>query len=165
MRIIGIDPGSVTTGFGVIECFQGRTQYGYVASGCVRTHAKQPFTHRLKLIYDHLSDIIALYKPELASIEKVFVHKNALSALKLGHARGVAILALTQFNLPVHEYTPREVKQAVVGYGGADKTQVQQMVCHLLKLSDKPQMDASDALAIALCHAHQLAHQRLFCNQ
>ena len=155
MRILGIDPGSVTTGFGVIERTQGQTMMTYIASGCIRTNQRGSLSLRLQQIYDHLSDVIELYRPQIASIERVFVHKNALSALKLGHARGVAMLAVAKYGLPIDEYTPRTIKQAVVGYGGADKIQVQDMVCRLLKLSDKPAFDAADALAIALCHAHR----------
>jgi crossover junction endodeoxyribonuclease RuvC len=150
-RILGIDPGSRITGFGIIE-YQ-RQKSVYVTSGCIRTHSKL-MPERLQEIHTGLTEIIEQYQPTISAIEQVFVHRNVASALKLGQARGVAILACVQHDLTVHEYAPTQIKQAVVGNGHADKRQVQQMVKILLSLSSLPQVDAADALAATLCHAH-----------
>lgn len=150
--ILGIDPGSRLTGFGIVRSL-ARGQCEYIASGCVRA-GDGPFAERLALIYRSLREVIGQYQPEHAAIEQVFLARNADSALKLGQARGAAIVALVESGLPVEEYTATQVKQALVGKGSADKEQVRQMVMHLLKLTQAPQMDASDALAIAICHAH-----------
>lgn len=149
--ILGIDPGSRITGFGIVRT--GRDGCEYVTSGCIRLGAG-PFPERLKHIFDNLSELIGNYQPQVLSIEQVFMARNPDSALKLGQARGAAIVAAVNAGLEVHEYTARQVKQAVVGTGAADKTQVQHMVTQLLGLSGTPQADAADALAIALCHAH-----------
>lgn len=154
MIILGIDPGSRLTGFGVIRCIGQKTEY--IVSGCIRTGDGE-MPQRLKKIFEGVSEIIDTYKPDQFAIEQVFMGKNADSALKLGQARGVAILAATLHDLPIAEYAPRTVKQAVVGKGSADKEQVQHMVQYLLKLPGKPQADAADALAIAICHAHTSA--------
>ncbi|MDK2777480.1 MAG: crossover junction endodeoxyribonuclease RuvC [Pseudomonadota bacterium] len=154
MIILGIDPGSRLTGFGVIRRVGQKTEY--IVSGCIRT-GDGPLAERLKKIFAGVSEIIETYQPQEFAIEQVFMGKNADSALKLGQARGVAIVAATLHDLPVAEYAPRTIKQAVVGKGGADKEQVQHMVQHLLKLPGKPQADAADALAIAICHAHTSA--------
>ncbi len=151
MRILGIDPGSRITGFGVIEIQQGRISY--VTSGCIKVAGKA-FPERLKEVFDGVLQISQHYRPNCMAIEKVFVHKNVDSALKLGQARGAAICAVMHNELPVYEYAPTEIKQAVVGKGRASKEQVQHMVAALLKLPGMPQADAADALAIALCHAH-----------
>jgi len=151
MLILGIDPGSRITGFGVINSVGGRNEY--VASGCIRIKGDE-LPERLKQVYAGVDEIIERYCPQEMAIEQVFMAKNADSALKLGQARGVAIVAGANHDLPVHEYAARKVKQAVVGKGGADKSQVQHMVMHMLKLPGLPQADAADALAIALCHAH-----------
>lgn len=150
--ILGIDPGSRVTGYGVIRD-TGR-QCEYVASGCIRT-GKGELAQRLDAVFVGVSQIIETYQPDVMGIEQVFMARNADSALKLGQARGVAIVAGTQAGLAVSEYSATQVKSAIVGNGRAAKEQVQMMVMHLLKLTKKPQMDASDALAIALCHAHQ----------
>lgn len=152
-RVLGIDPGSRITGFGVIEIAGG--QSSYVASGCIRLGERE-LPLRLGKIFQSLSEIIQTYNPSEVAIEQVFMAKNADSALKLGQARGVAILAAVEQGLPVSEYAARSVKQSVVGRGDADKTQVQHMVMSLLKLNKRPQADAADALAIALCHAHTM---------
>ena len=149
--ILGIDPGSRITGFGIIR--EGRNGCEYVTSGCIRL-GNGPFPERLKQIFDNLGELIGNYQPQVLSIEQVFMARNPDSALKLGQARGAAIVAAVHAGLDVHEYTARQVKQAVVGTGAADKTQVQHMVTQLLGLSGTPQADAADALAIALCHAH-----------
>lgn len=149
--LIGVDPGSRLTGFGIIE-FKGR-QARYLSSGCIRIHAKA-MPARLEEIFTGLDSLIQNYQPSVMAIEKVFMHRNADSALKLGQARGAAIVAAVRLGLEVFEYSPNEVKQSIVGHGHADKVQVQHMVKILLNLPATPQADAADALAIALCHAH-----------
>ncbi len=151
MRILGIDPGSRITGFGVIE--QTNNKYRYIASGSIKVK-QELLADKLKEIYEGVLAVSLEYKPDVVAIEQVFVHKNVSSALKLGQARGVAIVAAASAGLEVAEYAPRQIKQAVVGYGGADKTQIQHMVSVLLSLSSTPQADAADALAIAICHSH-----------
>ena len=149
--ILGIDPGSRVTGYGVIE--SSGKQPLYVASGCIRLpDASLP--ERLKVLYNSLFELMEEYAPGAVAIEQVFVGKSAGSALKLGHARGVAMLAPTLENIPVFEYAARSIKQAVAGTGAADKEQVQSMVVRLLKLNAAPAVDASDALAVALCHLY-----------
>lgn len=153
--ILGIDPGSRVTGYGVIQT-DGR-QIIYLDSGCIRVANSAndlPMSSRLKMIYDGVQEIIRRYQPVQFAIEQVFLARNADSALKLGQARGVAIVAAANHQLPVYEYSARQVKQAVVGTGAAAKSQVQLMVKTLLKLSRSPQADAADALGIAICHAH-----------
>ncbi|MFV2093197.1 MAG: crossover junction endodeoxyribonuclease RuvC [Hyphomicrobiales bacterium] len=152
LRILGIDPGSRVTGFGVLDCEQDRAIY--VASGAVKT-ADGAFADRLKLIFRSVSEIVSEYRPQVMSIESVFVHRNAGSALKLGHARSAAICASFEFDLDVHEYAPREIKQAIVGSGSASKEQVIHMIRAILELDGNPSADAADALAVALCHANQ----------
>lgn len=149
--ILGIDPGSRITGYGIVRD-SGRG-CEYVASGCIRTGSGE-LHERLKIIYRGVREVIQAYHPVTMGIEKVFMARNADSALKLGQARGAAIVAVVEEGLDVSEYSATQVKQAIVGTGGASKEQVQMMVMHLLKLTQKPQIDASDALAIALCHAH-----------
>ncbi|MDG2917208.1 crossover junction endodeoxyribonuclease RuvC [Bisgaard Taxon 10/6] len=153
--ILGIDPGSRVTGYGVIRQ-TGRT-LEYLGSGAIRTQVEDLPT-RLKRIYAGVTEIITQFQPDMFAIEEVFLAKNPSSALKLGQARGTAIVAAVNRNLPVFEYAARLVKQTVVGIGSADKTQVQDMVTRILKLSDKPQADAADALAIAITHAHTIGH-------
>lgn len=152
--ILGIDPGSRITGFGIVE--ERSSGLVYITSGCIRLGAG-PFPERLKQIFDGLSELIVKYQPQELSIEQVFMARNPDSALKLGQARGAAIVAAVHAGLAVHEYTARQVKQSVVGTGAADKAQVQHMVTQLLGLSGTPQEDAADALANALCHAHSKA--------
>lgn len=156
--ILGIDPGSRITGFGLIQV-EGKTP-NYVASGCIRVKHTQT-ADRLLEIADGIGEVIERYRPVESAIERIFMFYSADSALKLGQARGVAMVALAQQELMVAEYTAKQIKQAVVGYGGADKTQVQHMVKQLLNLSAVPQADGADALAIALCHCHtkQSLHQ------
>jgi crossover junction endodeoxyribonuclease RuvC len=149
--ILGIDPGSRITGFGVIAV-EGQQKF-YLTSGCIRLTARDPAI-KCREIYDALQQIILTHKPEEAAIEQVFMHLNPGGAIKLGQARGAAITAIANHHLSLAEYSARQVKQAVVGYGAAQKQQVQQMVQVLLKLSGSPQEDAADALAIALCHAN-----------
>lgn len=151
-RILGIDPGSRLTGFGVLDCASGCT--AYVASGAVRTR-EGAFPERLRLIFHSVKEIVEEYQPDIVAIESVFMHRNAGSALKLGQARSAAICATFGFELEIHEYAPREIKQAIVGTGAATKEQIQHMVRSLLELDGDPSPDAADALATALCYAHQ----------
>jgi crossover junction endodeoxyribonuclease RuvC len=153
--ILGIDPGSRLTGYGVIR--QVGRQLDYLGSGCIRTAAEDMPT-RLKRVYAGVQEIILQFQPQFFAIEQVFMARNADSALKLGQARGAAIVAAVNQDLPVFEYAARQVKQSVVGTGAADKSQVQHMVKTLLKLPSHPQADAADALAIAITHAHLSQH-------
>ncbi len=153
--ILGVDPGSLKTGFGIIN--QVGTRCEYVGSGVIRLPAVS-LPERLKVIFDAVTEIIQEYCPQEMAIEQVFMAKSASSALKLGQARGAAIVAGVNQGLPVSEYEAKKVKQSVVGHGGADKLQVQHMVKQLLKLSACPQEDAADALAVALCHANTQHH-------
>lgn len=149
--LLGIDPGSRITGYGVLE--QQGNQFTYVASGCIRTQGSD-MPERLGQIFAGVSELIRQYQPNSFAIEQVFLAKNPDSALKLGQARGAAIVAAKQAQLDVAEYAARQIKQAVVGRGSASKDQVQQMVKYLLSLPKAPQADAADALAVALCHGH-----------
>lgn len=152
MRVLGIDPGSRITGFGMVEVAPDGS-VTYVGSGCVRTNGDSQ-SQRLKTIYDGISEVIANYQPDAIAIEKVFMARNADSALKLGQARGAAICAGINHKLEPTEYTALQIKRAVVGNGQARKQQVQHMVKALLSLSGMPQPDAADALACAICHVH-----------
>lgn len=154
--ILGVDPGSRKTGYGLINFCAGRTEY--VSSGVIRIKESLTLPERLHLIFTSLSEIIEQFIPQEFAIENVFMAKSAGSALKLGQARGAAIVAAVNKALPVYEYEARKVKQSVVGTGAADKVQVQHMVKALLKLSDNPQEDAADALAVAICHANTQQH-------
>jgi len=150
-RVLGIDPGSRITGYGLIDVDGQHTRH--VDNGCIRTEVTE-MPQRLQRIFAGLSQILQEYQPDQVAIEQVFMHRNADSALKLGHARGAAIVACMQSELEVHEYTPTQIKKAIVGRGAADKVQIQHMVRVLLGLPEIPQEDAADALAVALCHAH-----------
>jgi len=156
-RVIGIDPGSRLTGYGVVEV-SGRG-LSYRASGCIRTTAGS-FPDRLAEIYEGVSALIEDHRPDELAIEEVFLARNPASALKLGQARGVAIAAAVARGLPIHEYAARRVKQGLVGTGRASKAQVQHMVRVLLSLPGAPQADAADALAIAICHVNTLGLDR-----
>ncbi|MFT4021337.1 MAG: crossover junction endodeoxyribonuclease RuvC [Acinetobacter sp.] len=149
--IIGIDPGSRLTGYGIIA-HEG-SQLTFVDAGTIRTET-QEMPERLKRIFAGVERIVKFHGPTQAAVEQVFMAQNPDSALKLGQARGAAIAALVNLDLQVAEYTARQIKQSVVGYGAADKEQVQMMVMKLLNLSIRPQADAADALAAAICHAH-----------
>lgn len=151
-RILGIDPGSRHTGFGVLDLDGNRATY--VASGTVKS-LDGDFPNRLRQIFESVANIVAEYRPDIVAIESVFMHKNASSALKLGQARSAALCATFSGNIEVHEYAPREIKLAIVGTGSATKEQVQHMVVSLLSLDAVPAGDAADALAAALCHGHQ----------
>ena len=153
MRVIGIDPGTAITGWGIVEGSGSELQM--VAVGTITTAAGTPLPERLQIIYHELTAIIEQWQPSTAAIEELFFSKNAKTALDVGHGRGVAMLALANADLSITEYKPLEVKQAITGHGGADKKQMQQMVKLLLALDDIPRPDdAADALAIAICHLH-----------
>jgi crossover junction endodeoxyribonuclease RuvC len=149
--ILGIDPGSRHCGYGLINVVGAKLEY--VASGVIRV-GTLAFPDRLQVIFTELSQLIDEYHPGEAAIEEVFVGKSNVSALKLGQARGVAMVACSNRNLPIHEYAARKVKKALVGSGQADKKQVQHMIMSLLKLNRAPSQDAADALSVAVCHAH-----------
>ncbi len=151
MRIIGIDPGSRLTGAGIIEIRGDRLHCLY--QGVIKAGTGD-FPERLGLIFNGVAELLREFSPEEAAVESVFISHNASSAIKLGQARGAAVCALIDGGLPVAEYSPRAVKQAIVGRGAADKGQVQHMVRVLLNLSETPPEDAADALAVALCHHH-----------
>jgi len=152
LRILGIDPGSRITGFGIVDIGSGRPVYE--ASGSIRTD-KGDFPDRLRQIFMAVGEVVATYTPQIVAVENVFMARNAGSALKLGQARSAALCATFSHDVDVFEYSPREVKLAVVGTGAATKEQVQHMILSLLELAGAPGADAADALAVALCHAHQ----------
>lgn len=149
--ILGIDPGSIKTGFGIISHLGGRSEY--ITSGIIRL-PRTSLPERLKVIFDSVEEIVEQYTPQELAIEEVFMARDAKAAIKLGQARGAAIVACVNQSMPVYEYAAKSIKQAVVGTGSADKEQVQHMVKSLLKLPAAPKEDAADALAAALCHAH-----------
>ncbi len=153
MRVVGIDPGTATTGYGVIEETAGRLTL--IAFGTVCTGAGVSMPLRLLDLHDRLTELIALHAPDSAAVESLFFQKNVRTAITVGQARGVILLTLARGGVPVSEYTPQEIKQAVAGYGGAEKRQVQAMVRAILELAETPKPDdAADALAVAICHAH-----------
>jgi crossover junction endodeoxyribonuclease RuvC len=158
-RIIGVDPGTIITGWGVIEA-RG-SMLTVLGHGTIATAAAQGQGDRLRLIYRGLQDVIRSYEPNGLSLERVFFARNVESALKLGQARGVALLAAAHTGLAVHEYAASEIKLAVVGYGHATKVQVQKMVASLLDIAEKIAPDAADALAAAICHLHRQSFQSL----
>lgn len=151
MFIMGVDPGTAITGYGLIR-YDG-SRFSLVECGCIRTSPESPMSERLQILYRELTNIIRRYKPEQFAIEELFFNKNARTALAVGHARGVAMLAASSSDMPVFEYTPLQVKQAVTGFGRAAKTQVQYMVKTILALPEAPTPDdVADALAVAICH-------------
>ncbi len=152
MKILGIDPGSKATGYGFIE--QRGNRLIHIDNGAIFTRSQDALAARLQRIYQTLCELIETYQPDAVAVEQVFMARNPASALKLGHARGVALLAGINAGLPVAEYSALQVKSAVVGYGKAAKNQVQQMTKTLLNLPEIAQEDAADALAVAICHAH-----------
>jgi crossover junction endodeoxyribonuclease RuvC len=161
MVVIGIDPGTATTGYGVVRENEDGS-LTMVAYGAILTPARMEMPHRLLELYRQLNEILLLHRPTSGAVEKLFFQRNVTTALSVGQARGVVLLALAQHNLGVSEYTPLEVKQAVAGYGRAGKAQVQQMVRALLSLPEIPTPDdAADALAVAICHAHSAALRSL----
>ncbi|HEY6193317.1 MAG TPA: crossover junction endodeoxyribonuclease RuvC [Bacteroidota bacterium] len=154
MIVLGVDPGTLATGYGLIEDRNG--SMNVLASGCIKNDGRASMPLRLKRIFDILSEVIETHHPDEFAIETAFYGKNAQSALKLGHARGVAMLAAVSREIPTQEYSPREVKRAIVGNGTASKEQVQYMVTVLLNLKKSPlQHDITDALAVAMCHLHR----------
>ena len=153
-RILGIDPGSRVTGYGIIESDRGNLVF--VACGVVKTTPNYPFANRLNEIFDGINEVIQIHDPEVAAVEEVFLSQNPGTAIKLGQARGAAVVAAMQNGLSVSDYSPRKIKQAVAGYGQAEKEQVQHMVRVLLNLKGMPSNDAADALAVAICHANSL---------
>jgi len=155
MRLLGLDPGLRATGWGVLDC--AGTRLAFVACGTVRTDARAPLAARLATLYRGLAQVILTYAPASAAVEETFVNRNPASALKLGQARGVALLAPASAGLAVAEYHNRQVKKALVGAGRADKRQVGLMVRHLLPGCRPDSDDAADALAVAICHAHHAA--------
>jgi len=161
LRILGLDPGSRRTGFGVIEC-QG-PDYRHVAHGCIAV-AGLEISQRLRQIFETLQALISEHGPGEIAVERVFVNRNVDSALKLGQARGAALCAIPQ-GVPVFEYAPRAIKLALVGSGAAEKVQVAHMIRTLLKLEEKISPDAADALAIAVCHAHTRRLHQLAASQ
>jgi len=153
MRVMGIDPGSLCTGYGIVE--EAGRKLVPVHFGSIKSQPKKPFAERLKAIYDGLTAVIEEFQPDTVAVEDVFFAANAKSTIKLGQTRGVALLAAANYNIALAEYSPLEVKQSISGYGRADKHQVQDMVAALLQLKEKPEpLDASDALAVAICHLH-----------
>lgn len=151
MRIIGIDPGIAITGYALVE--ESGSDFRCTASGCIRTDKDLPSETRLRKIHEQLLDLISEYKPDALAVEKIFFSKNVRTAFQVGEARGVIILTAALKDLQLFEYTPLQVKQAVAGYGKAEKVQVQKMVQMLLKLSSIPKVDdEADAMAVALCH-------------
>jgi crossover junction endodeoxyribonuclease RuvC len=161
MLVLGIDPGTATTGYGLVRELEDGSLTG-VAYGAILTSADMPMPQRLNSLYEQLNEIIKLHRPDTAAVEKLFFQRNVKTAITVGQARGVALLSLAQGGLEIGEYTPLEIKQAVVGYGGAEKMQVQQMVRALLGLDDIPRPDdAADALAVAICHVHSANYRRM----
>jgi crossover junction endodeoxyribonuclease RuvC len=160
MRICGIDPGSERTGYGIVDTDGSRHQA--ILFGAIRTSSRQPFNARLLRIYNELSAILTREQPDIMAIEGVFYSANVQSALKLGHVRGVALLAAAQQEMSVVEYSPLEIKSSIVGYGRAEKSQVQAMVQFLLGLPEIPTPDdAADALAVAICHCNHINQEIL----
>jgi len=152
MRILGIDPGIATVGFGVVDSQGGRL--GYVSCGIISTPAKTPLSYRLDLIYNDLNQLFETFKPDVISIEELFFNTNITTGISVAHGRGVILLAAYKAEIPVYEYTPLQVKQAVVGYGRAEKKQVIDMVRRILNMKNPPKPDdAADAIALAICHA------------
>ncbi len=161
MRVIGIDPGTATTGFGVVE-EEPSGAIKVIAFGVITTQSDCPVENRLQTIFTELSSILAVHQPDTGAVEKLFFQKNVTNAIAVGQARGVVLLALANAGVSISEYTPNEVKQSVSGYGAADKKQVQVMVQTLLNLEHMPKPDdAADALAVAICHLHASGYKRL----
>lgn len=161
MIILGIDPGIAIVGYSIIECNGNNLKA--IEYGCIRTESELSFPERIKIIYDGLTEIIIRYKPTDLAIEELFFNKNVKTAIKVGQARGVEILAAVHHGLDIFEYTPLQIKQAVVGYGRADKSQVQEMVKLLLNLKERPKPDdVADALAVAICHGTSIGFKELF---
>ena len=152
MRVLGIDPGTRITGYGIIE--KSGSLLAHVENGCLTTRPRDSVPSRLEEIYRGILEVLEKFRPDVVAIEEAFFAKNVATSLRLGESRGVALLAASQKKLPIFEYAPREVKQAITGFGQATKEQVQEMVRRLLKLGEVAQEDASDALAVAICHSN-----------
>lgn len=153
MKILGIDPGVAIVGYGVIE-YKGNV-FKVLDYGKITTPAHTPLPKRLKMVYDGMTELVNTFKPDVVAMEELFFNTNVTTAIAVGHARGVLVLGAENAGVPVAEYTPLQIKQAVTGYGRADKNQVQQMVKMFLNLSEVPKPDdTADALAVAICHAH-----------
>lgn len=153
MRILGIDPGVAIVGYGVIE--YNKNVFKVIDYGKITTPAHTPLPRRLKMVYDSATELVRTFKPDVVAIEELFFNTNVKTAIAVGHARGVLVLSAENAGVPIAEYTPLQIKQAVVGYGRADKNQVQQMVKMFLNLNEIPKPDdTADALAVAICHAH-----------
>jgi crossover junction endodeoxyribonuclease RuvC len=153
MIILGIDPGTAITGFGVIK--SKKESFEYINCGCITTCAGLPLAGRLSCIYDDVKSLIKKYRPDVVAMEELFFFKNVKTAMTVSHARGVLVLAAQKSGLPIFEYTPLQIKQALTGYGRADKKQIQEMVKGILNLNKIPKPDdAADALAVAICHAN-----------
>ena len=162
MLVIGIDPGTAITGYGLVEENQDG-ELKVIDYGVIHTSSELLDHQRLQRIHTQLSDILSLYRPQWGAVEKLFFQRNVRTAISVGQGRGVALLALAEAGLNIAEYTPLEIKQAVTGYGGADKNQIQQMVRALLDLDDRPKPDdAADALAVAICHIHSAKVKALY---
>ncbi len=157
MRILGIDPGSITTGYGLIEGLKGKMRH--LENGGIFLNSKVSFSERICRIHDQIEILIKNFSPDVLALEDIFIAKNVSSALKLGHARGAVMVAAGRLGLPIFEYTALQVKQAVTGYGHAGKEQIQKMIRVLLELPDAAFSDASDALAVAVCHFHSYRMQ------
>lgn len=161
MRIIGIDPGYAIVGYGIVE--YERNKFNVIDYGAITTTPKNTMPERLNLVYDALTYIFSKYKPDAIAFEELFFNQNAKTVINVGQSRGVSVLAAQRLNIKVYEYTPLQVKQAVVGYGRAEKKQVQQMVKTLLRLKSVPKPDdTADALAVAICHGHSSHAANLF---
>jgi len=162
MLVIGVDPGTAITGYGLVR----DDEHGKLVAvdfGVITTPSNLPMPERLLQIYQRLRELLSRYHPESGAVEKLFLQRNVRTAISVGQGRGIALLALAEAGIPVAEYTPLEIKQAVTGYGGAEKMQVQQMVKYLLGLSEIPRPDdAADALAVAICHLHSARTQSLY---
>ncbi len=161
MLVLGIDPGTATTGYGLVKQSSDGS-LAAVAYGAILTPKELPMPERLEKLFQELNQIILLHRPDSSAVEKLFFQKNVKTAISVGQGRGVVLLALAQASLPIGEYTPNEIKQSVTGYGSADKHQMQEMVRMLLDLPKRPQPDdAADALAVAICHLHNSRYQQL----
>jgi crossover junction endodeoxyribonuclease RuvC len=164
LRILGIDPGLGITGYGIID--QNQQKLDVVTFGGITKSPEASFTENLLAIYRNIHQIIMAYQPDGCAIENIFYHQNKKTAIVMGHVRGVAMVAAAAQGLPVHEYSPREVKLSIVGMGGASKSQVQAMVKTILNMSEIPQPeDAADALAVAICHYHRLKFKRILSSK
>lgn len=161
MLVLGIDPGLAITGYGLVQT-DDNSDYVCITYGVVTTKAGLSDAERLEILYNELTQLVLLHRPDSSAVEKLFFQKNVKTAISVGQARGVVMLTLAQGSLPISEYTPNEIKQTVCGYGNASKTQVQRMVQTLLRLPELPKPDdAADALAVAICHINHQPYQQL----